>query len=251
MKTRKGGKSGSLKRILYLDEIAGAGGYGICILTPSKKEIIKLFYDTAACSSLKKEAIIQNKINKILGGLVPKITFYSNKPFIFENTTYLCGIGMKYFPPPLDFDETVHILLGYRGDDIDTSWGRKMSESISEKNPTRGFFASPETMEQIWLKEGSEMTVEKMAAIMGKIIRTLLENKIIPIDIEWIWSKGKPRIIDFGLCEEGNIDPYTFLELGGSRGLSTDLYVPHKGDRGYEEFVDAYLGINIRSCKEF
>jgi hypothetical protein len=249
MKSRKsGGKSGTLKRLIYLNnsDIFGAGGYGICVISPSKKEIFKLLYDISACTSLKNEAIIQNKAYNILLSYktlvtIPKISFYSNKAFKFNNTTYLCGIGMKYLPPPLDFDESVHIILGYKGNDIDTSWGRKISDEIGSENPTRGFFASPETMEYIWSKEESNMTIEKMATIMGKTIRTLLENQIIPIDIEWIWSNGKPAIIDFGLCEEGKIDPLEFLELGGSRGLSSDLYIPHKGDRGYEEFLEAYL----------
>ena len=148
---------------------------------------------------------------------------------------------MDRLRPPEGFEEQFHILLGYKGDDIDSEWGMRMAEPPSDTNPTRGFFASPETLELIWKEEGSHMTIEKIATLMGKSLRLLLDNGIIPIDLEWVWSNGGLAIIDFGLCELGFVDPIEFLSKRGVRGLADDFYIPHMGDRGYTEFIESYL----------
>ena len=235
--------------------ILGAGGYGIVVRPNSrKKEVFKLFYDISTCDKLANEASIQEKAYKIFKKYlpeigIPEITYFKQGIIDFEQKKYLCGIGMKYLPPPEGFDEAVHILLGYDGNDLDTSWGRKQSAPISDTNPTRGFFASKSTMNQIWKFETNTMNIEQMAYLMGKGTRLLLDNNILPIDIEWIWSEGKPWIIDFGLCERSDtpVDPYIFLELGGARGLATDLYIPHKGDEGYNPFMKGFVGVYINS----
>jgi hypothetical protein len=233
-----------------LSNIIGAGGYGIVVLPDSrKKEVFKLFYDLSICDKIVNEVSIQQKayllFKKLLPEIgIPEITYFKKDIVDFEEQKYLCGIGMKYLEPPEGFDEAVHILLGYDNDDLDTSWGRQQSLIVSKTNPTRGFFASKETLQYIWNFEKSSMTIEKMAYLMGKAIRLLIHNNILPIDIEWIWSEGKPWIIDFGLCELGSVDPYEFLELGGSRGLRTDLYIPHKHDEGYDCFMSGF-NLNI------
>ena len=70
----------------------------------------------------------------------------------------------------------------------------------------------------------------------------MLENKILPIDLEWVWSDGKPWIIDFGECYEVEhiVDNKKFLTLGGSQGLNTDFYWPHEGHRGHQDFLAGY-----------
>lgn len=219
--------------------LIGAGGYGI-VIRNSQTTALKLLYDTFARHSLQKETSIHKKAHMLLPTIIPAITFYSEEELLFQNKPYLCGIGMTYLPPPLDFEEAVHIVLGYHGDDIDTSWGRTVSQPVGSTNPTRGFFASPATMEWIWTQEGSTMTIDKMAAIMGSTYRSLLDAGILPIDLEWIWSQGRPWLIDFGLCEEGHADPLTFLNARGLRGLADDIYIPHAGDAGYEAFITAY-----------
>lgn len=243
--TIKGGKAGKIKRLLDLTNtiIFGAGGYGIVI--KDKKEVYKLFIELDACKLVKNEVIIQEKAYKLFNSNnipigIPKITYYSNDIVKYRNKSYLCGIGMEFLKPPLDFEESVHILLGYKHDDIDTSWGQTYSKEVSNTNPTRGFFASPDTMEYIWKNENSIMTIEKLAFLMGQSLRLLIDNGILPIDIEWIWSNGKPWIIDFGLCELGNVDPLTFLKKSGLCGLASDYYIPHIGDRGYNEFISGF-----------
>lgn len=253
-KTRryKGGKMGNLERILNLNSasIYGAGGYGI-IIKPLKqeKEVFKLFFDIDSCNKIRNEALIQEKVYIILKKYIsdigiPEITYFNkNKQIEFLKKQYLCGIGMEYLPPPDGFNESVHIILGYNGDDIDTSWGQSQAYPVSETNPTRGFFASSEMMELIWDEEGSDMTIERMAYLMGYSYSILIKHRILPVDVEWIWSNGKPYIIDFGLCEQLDepMNPREFLEITGTRGLHTDIYVPHKGDRGYDEFISGLL----------
>ena len=237
----KGGKLGTLTRIMEYEgsPIVGSGGYGIVLdLGNGHKEAIKLFKHVEDCNAIGLEARIQDRCYELflkteIG--VPKLTFYRQSPIQYRNVPYLCGIGMKYLAPPLDFEEQVHIVLGYKQGDIDSSWGTRMSEPVSSENPTRGFFASAETMEYIWAQEGSSMTLEKMSYLMGKGFRTMIDAGILPIDVEWVWSNGKPWIIDFGLCQEGTVNPEEFLLKKGSEGLGTDIYWPRNKEfyRGY------------------
>lgn len=237
----KGGKLGTLTRIMDYEgsPIIGAGGYGIVLdLGNGHREAIKLFKHVEDCKAIGLEARIQNRCYELFLGTeiyVPKLTFYRQSPIKYRNVPYLCGIGMEYLPPPLDFEEQVHMVLGYEGNDIDSSWGTRMSEPVSSENPTRGFFASADTMESIWKQEGSSMNLDKMSYLMGKGFRTIIDAGIIPIDIEWVWSKGKPWMIDFGLCQEGKVNPEEFLLKGGSEGLGTDIYWPRNKEfyRGY------------------
>lgn len=104
-----------------------------------------------------------------------------------------------------------------------------------------GFFASPETAEWIWIQEGSTETIDSVAYKMGKSLRILLENGIIPIDLEWVWSSGKLWIIDFGLCEFGTRNYLDFLHDRSSSGLGSDLYWPSHGCRGHASFMQGYL----------
>jgi hypothetical protein len=254
MKTRKrGGKLGQIERIFNYDSytIIGAGGYGK-ILKTKQNEVLKIFMDTENCKVLKKEAEIQEKAyflfkNYLPEIKIPKVTYFSTRKIKYKNDLYLCGLGMKLLKPPLDFEEQVHILLGYTQDDIDESWGMKMSEPVSLTNPTRGFFASPDTMREIWRLENSQMTIQTIANLMGKGLRLLLDNGIIPNDLEWVWSNGKLWIIDFGLCEYGTIDPISYLYTEGSIGLKHDIYIPHENQEGYDEFMQGYMKTALRT----
>ena len=171
---------------------------------------------------------------------IPKITDVETIPFVYKTIPYLCGIRMEYMNPPKGFDEQVHILLGYDGDDIDSEWGATTSKPVSDTNPTRGFFASPETMEMIWDQDNQTMTIEKVAYWMGAALRLMIDHEIVPIDLEWVWANNTLCILDFGLCETRRVDPEQFLKAKGLRGLADDIYVPHEGDRGYEEFIKGY-----------
>jgi hypothetical protein len=229
-------------------KIVGAGGYGI-VIRPNKcpnYNVYKLLYDIDASDMLNIESEIQQHLYNVFHRLLPEVkipyTFHvMNKEVIYKQSYYLCGIEMEYLNPPRGFNEQVHILLGYKGDDIDEEWGKQISLPVSESNPTRGFFASPDTMELIWKEENYLMTIERVAYLMGRALRLCIKNGVIPIDVEWVWSNDCLYIIDFGLCEFGNVDAIEFLHKKGVRGLADDYYIPHEGDRGYNEFMQGYM----------
>jgi hypothetical protein len=226
--------------------VVGAGGYGIVVQHDTTR-VTKLFRYEALSNthSVNDEAILQIAARSVIlqyvpEVVVPKVWDVRQTTQTYRSVSYLSGIEMDFLSPPSDFDEQVHILLGYHGDDIDESWGVNTGKPVSLSNPTRGYFASPHTLEDIWKEEVSVMTVEKLAEIMGKTCRCLLDHNILPIDLEWVWSGGKPCLIDFGMCSFGKKDPYVFLETQGLVGLASDFYIPHKGDRGYEEFIEGF-----------
>jgi hypothetical protein len=225
--------------------VVGAGHYGI-VVQSKPTEVLKLFKDYQDCEVMKKEARIQQDVYNLLKQRlpqvqVPPITVCAENIVTYQGSKYLYGIGMKYLEPPVGFDVQVHVVLGYKGSDIDTVWGMHIGEPVSATNPPRGFFASSYTLEDIWEDEGSSMTIEDIAYQMGKAHRLMLDHGILPIDLEWVWSQGSLWVIDFGLCEYGWTDPCSFLENGSSNGLKHDFYVPHAGDRGYEEFMRGYV----------
>lgn len=239
----KGGRAGKLNRYFNFSDmnIIGAGGYGIAVKPTRKNNIIKLIYDLDSCSMMKSEASVQAKACKILDTYfplvsIPELLFFQTSVVSYQKQPYLCGIGMRYLPPPLNYTETVHIILSSLDDQIDVSRGRRTQLPISEQNPTRGFFAGPDTLEEIWVLEDSEMSIEKMAYLMGAALCILLQNGIILDDEEWIWSNGKPWIIDFGMCREGYMNSSVYLE----HILKYNEYIPHKGDRGFVEFMMGY-----------
>jgi hypothetical protein len=224
--------------------LIGAGGYGIVVRSKGDSTAYKLLYDTDACSELQNEITMQRASYVLLSRYpyvgVPNITWTTSEPILFRGVHYLCGIGMTYLQPPLDFTEQVHIILSNKVNDVDTEWGRQIGKPVSEINPTRGFFASRETLEWIWSQEKSSMTIERMAWIMGSVYRILLDGGILPTDLEWVWSGGKPWVIDFGLSRFSVTDPWTFLYKHGLEGLADDFYRPHQGERGYDEFMKGF-----------
>jgi hypothetical protein len=225
-------------------ELIGAGNFGL-VVQSSPTDVIKLFKDTTDRQSVRKEADIQTKIHGLCKNYlpevyVPEITCVSTKLVHYKGKSYLSGITMNYLKPPVGYTTQVHTLLGYDESDIDCVWGMRTTDPVSPTNPPRGFFASPYTLEDIWEAEGSSMTIEHLATLMGKAHRLMVEHGILPIDLEWVWSGGRLCVIDFGLCEYGHVDPIKLLEDKSSIGLATDFYIPHKGDRGYDAFLEGY-----------
>jgi hypothetical protein len=198
--------------------VLGAGHYGIVLETPTK-DALKIYKDCN--SAIKTESKIQMRVYCIFAQHLPQVKV----PIILETESicisytgvpHLSGIRMERLPPPLDYSTQVHTVLGYHGSDIDTTWGMRITEPVSPTNPPRGFFASTYTLEDIWEDEGSTMTIERLAYLMGRAHRLMLENGILPIDLEWVWSKGSLWVIDFGLCEFGHADTIQFLNSESS-----------------------------------
>lgn len=243
MDTRKRKRAGRLERVLNLNnsEILGAGGYGIVF--SSGRKAVKLLYDLEACKALYKEAKIQERARELLQGIVyvPRIYSYMNHSVRVKNMKYLCGIEMERIPILEEFGEPLHMLLGYDGDDVNQSWGRSSAKPVGPDNPSRGFFAGPDLLEEILAEDG--LTLEGVAYTMGITLRTLLDGGILPNDLEFIYGgAGRIYLVDFGLCEFGHADPVEFLKREGSSGIRGDIYIPQEGDRGYTEFLEGFLG---------
>lgn len=225
----------------------GAGNYGL-VVRSDETSVWKLFKQLDEPHAIHTEATIQTAVYNLCTQFCPEVNVPNVTQTLYDiirykQTPYLNGIAMNYLQPPNGFETQVHTLLGYRDNDLDTEWGMRTAYPVSETNPTRGFFASPTTLEMIWEEEGSNMTVEQLAYTMGKAYRLMIVNGIVPIDIEWVWSNGRPWMIDFGLCEFGTVDPEQFYHSKTSRGLRYDCYIPHEGDRGHEDFYRGYFDL--------
>lgn len=243
--TRRKSRSSSLQYLFPLHNaspLLGIGGYGVVF--QHQNTAIKLLHDAEKCKELIQEAKIQKKVRALLKNIVkvPKINDYSTNPVHYKNKVYLCGIAMEAVPVLPEFNEQIHMIFGMEDtSDLDESWGQKTSEPVSPENPTRGFFASPELLEAVWQERGSKWTIEKVCYTMGLAIRTLLDAGILPDDVEWIYGADDNLwLLDFGLCSYGQIDPMTYLTSKGLTGLASDIYVPHKGQKGYDAFLRGY-----------
>jgi hypothetical protein len=224
--------------------ILGAGEYGI-VVESSPGRATKLFYGANKDMVIDEYEYLTMAYDILHGKIenveVVKPYKLTNHPVCFQGNIYLSGFEMEALETPLDFGEQVHCLLGYRGNDVDDSWSKNMSQKISEKNPTRGFFASPQTLVEIWKEEGSTMNLATLAKNMGLATKLLLQGGLLPIGIEWVWSNGKVYLIDFGLCRI--IKPYNIQQyLYGMRleGLGSNIYLPHPGYPYYENFLEGF-----------
>ena len=224
--------------------ILGAGGYGIVVKLGT--QAVKLFYDTNAHTPLIVESQLQQKAAHLLSGIikVPHIETTTICLFTWRSTPYLCGITMTPIESPPEFGgHQLHVLLGYDGSDMDTVWLKDSGKPPGHDNPPRGFFASPETMEDHWETVDSKWTVEHAAHTMGLALGTLIAGGIVPIDLEFVYGADDELwIIDFGLCRFGHIDPIKFLHARGTEGLAAEIYIPQEGHRGRAEFLEGYYG---------
>jgi len=265
-----GGKAGKLQMIYTFNDnssILGAGNFGVVLSdtehNSQQKKVVKILYDINSCDILKQEGEIQKKAYTLLKDIinVPYVYDIFTFPTYFRDQKYLCGLVMDHVPNPegfINFEDAtnynkdligpVHMLLGYDQDDIETVWGKSMAKEVSKTNPSRGYHAGPEMLEAIWEDENmsDKISIDDVAYIMGKSISALIDGGIVPLDLEWIYGgNGKLYLIDFGLCEYGSVNKNKFLNETSSRSLAANYYVPKKGMRGYNEFLNGYWSDTI------
>ena len=251
--TRRRKRGGSrLHRIFDFSEahLLGVGGFGIA-LSHVPNNAVKLLYDVDQCKALIEEAQLQIAAKKLLDAKgipvrVPRISAVLTEPVVWKGTPYLCGIAMERVQPPHGFTDPVHIILGEDDSDLNQHWGKTISKPVGPNNPSRGFFASGDFLEDLWESEGRLHTVESVAYTMGVALRALVDGGIVPVDLEWIYGgDGNIHLIDFGLCRFGRVDPTTFFYKKGREGPASEIYNPHEGDYGWPEFVEGYFGKHI------
>jgi hypothetical protein len=223
-------------------KILGAGSFGI-VLTNNSDKAYKVFYDIYTYNDIVTETNIQKKAYNLLKDIVNVPYIYNTyRHFMtYKSKEHLFGIEMDKVPIPDQFENQVHIVLGYSADDIDSVWSRDYRNPVSENNPPRGFYAGHEMMEAIWQDENIDMTIDDVAYKMGLAYNILITNGIIPYDVEWIYGgNGNIYLIDFGLCKEYIMSKKAFLEGTSSQSIAIDYYVPKKGFKGYEAFLKGY-----------
>ncbi len=243
-KTRK--RRRNIFNISNQSPIIGAGGYGLII--EKYNYVLKLLYDTEACRLLQNEATIQERAFQALQGIinVPRIISYKWTPKTFRGQSYLCGIAMEraYGLPEYD-DQLIHMMLG-SVEGLAEYQGRSTSEPVGPTNPSRGFFASTDTLLNIWDDNDSEWTIDNVAYIMGRTYRALINAGIVPIDLEFVYgSDDKIYCLDFGLCTFGSVsDLAGFLTAKGRIGLGSEPYIPGPGMQGRDAFLQGYFATN-------
>lgn len=233
-------------KLLTYKMIVGGGGYGIVLYENSKAT--KYFYSETDCKSLSYEADIQKKVRQLfiennIAIKVPEIynvyTSYQKLNLgASRDVDVLCGIEMEYIKPLKCLDNVssqIHLAFGYNGDDIDSEW------LVSNSQIPRGFYASQVMIEMILNEQNSSVSIDDITSLMGKGLALLLDNNILPNDIEWIIDDNLDVwMIDFGLCREGKISKKEYLNKSGLEGLDNDIYVPKKNMLGYELFIKSF-----------
>lgn len=222
--------------------ILGAGGYGL-VVESSPGRATKLFYEANRDTVIDEYEYLTMAYDILHGKIenveVVKPYRLNNHPACFKGNIYLSGFEMEALNEPLDFVEQVHCLLGYRGDNIDESYSKISSKKVI--SGSRGFFASPKTLVDIWEEEGSSMTLSTLANKMGQATKLLLQGGLLPVGVEWVWSNGKVYLIDFGSCKiikPYNIQQYLYdIRL---EGLGSDIYLPHPGYPNYDDFLEGF-----------
>jgi hypothetical protein len=244
----KGGRFGKMKFIYSKptneSRIAGAGGYGVVLEIDNY--VVKLLKNINDCPALINEANIQLAarnavLNANIDIFIPNIFTYETEPIVWRREQYICGIIMEKIPA-YDNDGQLHIILGDSDEMIlNRVVGVKISDAVASTNLPRGFYASPELLEEIWEESKSSWTIEKVAYIMGQTYRALINVDIIPNDLEFIYgADDKIWCIDFGLCRFGKVDPQEFLHKKGVEGMASEIYIPQEGFRGRTAFLKGF-----------
>lgn len=208
-----------------------------------------MLYDINSCIALENEYIIQLDAANILNTVsdaakVPQVHSYISKRKKIRGVDYLCGIAMERIEGLPDYNgQLVHLMLGAK-EYLNTYIGRKSNEPIGPLNPSRGYFASPEKIIDIWDSVDSQWTIDDATETIGLTCKLLINHGIIPIDLEFVYgANDQIYVIDFGLCRRGTVDPLQFLEQNYLEGLASEPYIPQIGQQGRNAFLKGYWSV--------
>lgn len=255
----------------------GSGGFGKIIKHNSKPEVVKLLYNTSACSKAKVESLyhqqvytsIQNFINyEAKHGRdwqinVPQPLCYYDKPVTIDKTDYSCFYTMTYIKPIMG-PYLHHVIFKQEYKHmIDKAVGRNYLEEVDDElNPARGFFATQNYIENNILSKLSNKIKQniksahdiayRMGLLFGLVI---FDAEIIPIDVEYTLTLSADEqsidvtILDFGMVEQAQFDTKMLLETQNHKRLDAlaqsiiiisdiDLYFPYTSHDTFPDFID-------------
>jgi|LauGreDrversion4_2_1035121.scaffolds.fasta_scaffold19317_7 hypothetical protein len=246
-------------------EVIGSGGFGKIIYKKDDDKVIKLIYTLDDCFigeiEYKKHLNIYEKIKTLLSYnnslqiSTPKPIGFLNHKLAYDKNVYGCGYIMKYMPHLEIIDGLIHIIFKSEHKKIfNRLVGRKYNEEISKDNPSRGFFADIDYIEEIILpsipsqlkkriKDGNDISLN-MGILYGTCI---FGGKMMPIDAEYVLSFENNELtvslIDYGMFSDlaYNIDEFISMR---DQIEEIDLYFPYSDDNRksyYENFIKGIL----------
>jgi hypothetical protein len=247
----------------------GSGGFGLVARERGGDTVIKFFYKEGACLSAGEESalhrVVYAKISEI-DEKNPDLMVYTSKPIAFRNDNltfneqyFRCAYTMTYIPSVLDYKQLVHIILKEDySDNVNQIIGRNYGEPVSDKNPSRGFFATGSYIEKNILRKlpnkvkGPIKTINDVAFRMGVLCGTCIFGaKLIPIDAEYVLSVKDERlhvvVLDFGMFQSMELKNFInanqrkkILEkyIHDIKGINNiDLYFPYEEDPLFKEWI--------------
>lgn len=255
--------------IINIDEskydVIGSGGFGKIIYNKYNNSVIKLIYTLDDCFTgeleYKKHMKMYNKIKELLSynenlqiSTSEPLGFLNDK-ILFEGQLYGCGYSMKYIPHLNVLDGLIHII--YKSEhkkNFNRFVGRKYNEEISKDNPSRGFFADIQYIEDNILPAIPNNIKKRInngndiALNMGILYGTcIFGSRMIPIDAEYVLSFENNEltvtILDYGMFSDliYNIDEFISLR---EQIEEIDLYFPYPDDMResyYKNFIKGTL----------
>jgi hypothetical protein len=246
-------------------EVIGSGGFGKIIYNKENDKVVKLIYTLEDCFigeiEYKKHLNIYEKIKTLLSYnnslqiSTPKPIGFLNNKLTYDKNVYGCGYVMKYMPHLEIIDGLIHIIFKSEHKKIfNRLVGRKYNEQISKDNPSRGFFADIDYIEEIILpsipshlkkkiKDGDDISLN-MGILYGSCI---FGGKMMPIDAEYVLSFDNNELtvslIDYGMFSDivYNIDEFISMR---EQIEEIDLYFPYSDDNRksyYQNFIKGVL----------
>ncbi len=256
-------------------KVIGSGGYGKILSNSEQDTIVKLYYDSKDCTGLQNEYDMQEKAYQSITNYpisqlyVPRQVEYDNEELIYNGESFLCGIEMEQIKPiPLDSitslsNPMIHIILK-KDTAKNQEIGKITTEKISEINPSRGFFASPQWIEENIMvnlsdpQKGEIRSITDLAFRMGfSLCNMVCLAEIYPYDVEYCLgfknNQLSMNILDFGMAksinfEEPEDDIVTKIIDGNGKGvvgIYSDIYYPEYNSKYATKFIEG-----IKNCLE-
>lgn len=191
------------------DNLIGGGGFGN-IYSSSKHPnlVLKNIIDVSTCPCAQYEFMIHKSIYDsftTINECHPLQYIYIPKPITFDNHKN----GCSYIMEKLNFinNNFIHLTINdiFPSSGKDKEIGRIYTEPVSDTNPTRGYFPSINTINNILLKYNNMQSISDIVLRMGYLFGTMVFGaRVYPIDVEYglvLYNNNLcVSVIDFGLC---------------------------------------------------